>query len=59
MHPMGEAIQESSGKAFTSQALCPMLKGQVCGDHQAVVFVGAADYLEEEFSPSLGEGNVS
>ena len=59
MDSMCEAVEESSGESFAAEDLCPLLKGQVGRDHEAMMFVGPANYFEEEFCSSLGKRYVS
>ena len=56
---MCEPIQEGTGESFGAKHLGPFLKGQVGGEHEAVMLVGAAYDLEEQFGPGLGEGYIS
>ena len=56
---MSEPIQQRTGESFGAKDLGPFLEGQVRGQHEAVMFIGPADDLEEQFGPRLGEGNIS
>jgi len=55
---MGEAIQECPGESFCAEDLGPFLKGQIWGDHEAMVLVSPADHLEEQFCPGFRERNI-
>jgi len=59
MDPMGEAVQQGAGEALGAKDLGPFLKGQVGGNHEAVVLVSPADHIKEQFSPCLREWDVS
>ena len=56
---MSEPVKQGAGEPLGAKDLGPFLEGQVCGHHEAVMLVGLADDLEEQFRPSLGEGNIS
>lgn len=59
MDPIGEEVQQLAGEAFGAKDLGPFLKGQVGGNHEAVVLVGPAHHIKEQFSPCLGKRDVS
>ena len=59
MDPMGEAFQQGTCEALGAKNLGPFLKGQVGGNHEAIVLVGPADHIKEQFSPCLGEREAS
>ncbi len=56
---MSEPVKERTGKPFRAKDFGPILEGQICGDHEAVIFIGPADDLEEKLRPRLGEGHIS
>ena len=56
---MSEPVQQGTSKPFRSKDLRPFLEGQVCRHHKAVMLIGLADDLEEQFGSGLGEGNIS
>ena len=53
---MSEPVQQGTGKALGAKDFRPFLEGQVRGQHEAVMLIGPADDLEEQFGPRLGEG---
>ena len=56
---MSEPIKQCTRKPFGAKDLGPFLKGQVRGDHEAMMLIGPTDDFKEQFSSSLGERNVS
>ncbi len=56
---VGNAVEQRAGEAFVSEDLGPLLEGQVGGEDEALAFVGAAYYVEEEFGASFGERHVA
>ncbi len=56
---VSEAVKESSGESLGTEDLGPVLEGEIGSYHEALAFVGAADYLEEKLSSCLGKGHVS
>ena len=56
---MSEPVQQGAGESLGAKDLGPFLKGQVRGQHEAVMLIGPADNLEEQFGSCLGEGNIS
>ena len=56
---VSQAVEESSGELLGTEDLCPVFKGEISSDHEALAFVGATDYLEKEFSSCLGKRHIS
>ena len=56
---MSEPVKEGPGEPLGAKDLGPFLKGQVGGHHKAMMLIGPADDLEEQFGSGLGEGNIS
>ncbi len=56
---MSEPVQQRTGESLAGKDLGPFLKGQVGGQHEAVMLVGPADNLKKQFGSGLGEGNIS
>ena len=56
---MSEPVQQRTGESLGAKDLRPFLEGQVRGQHEAVMVIGPADNLEEQFGSDLGEGNIS
>ncbi len=56
---MSEPVQKGVGESLGAKDLGPFLEGQVRGQHEAVMFIGPADDLEEQFGARPGEGNIS
>ena len=56
---VGEAIKESSCEPLGPEDLGPVFEGEIGSDHEALAFIGATDYLEEELSPCLGKRHIS
>ena len=56
---MSEPVQQGTGESLGANDLGPFLKGQVGSHHEAVVLIGPADDLKEQFCSGLGEGNIS
>ena len=56
---MSEPVQQRTGESLGAKDLGPFLKGQVSGHHEAVMLIGPADNLKEQFGSGLGEGNIS
>jgi hypothetical protein len=56
--PVSEPVQQGAGKSLGAKDFRPFLEGQVCGQHEAVMLIGPADGLEEQFGSCLGEGNI-
>ena len=56
---MGKPVKQCACEPLGAKDLGPFLKGQVSGHHKAMMLIGPADDLEEQFGASLGEGNVS
>ena len=56
---MSEPVQKGSGESLGAKDLRPFLKSQVHSQHEAVMLIGPADDLEEQFGPRPGEGNIS
>src|SRR5512135_3903651 len=56
---MSEPVQQGAGEALGAEDFRPFLEGQVRGQHEAVMLIGPANDLEEQFGPRLGEGNIS
>ena len=59
MDPVSESVKQSPGETLGAEDLGPVLKRKIGSDQQALAFVGAADYLEEEFCPCLGKRHVT
>jgi hypothetical protein len=57
--PVSEPVQQSAGKSLGTKDLHPFLEGQVGSQHEAVMLIGPADDLEEQFGSCLGKGHVS
>ncbi len=58
MDSVSEAVKESSGEPLGTEDLGPVLEGEIGSDHEALAFVGTADYLEEELSSCLGKRHI-
>ena len=56
---MSEPVQQGAGKSLGAKDIRPFLEGQVRGQHEAVMLIGPADDLEEQFGSCLGEGDIS
>ena len=56
---MSEPVKQRTGESLGVKDFGPFLEGQVRGQLEAVMFIGPADDLEEQFGSCLGEGNVS
>ena len=56
---MSEPVQQGAGEPLGAEDFRPFLEGQVRGQHEAVMLIGPADDLEEQFGPRLGEGDIS
>ena len=56
---MSESVKQCAGEPLGAKDLRLFLEGQIGGHHEAVVFIGPADDLKEQFGPGLGERNVS
>ena len=56
---MSEPVKQCAGEPLGAKDLGPFLERQVGGHHEAVMLIGPADDLEEQFGPGLGERNVS
>jgi hypothetical protein len=56
---VSEPVKQRTGEPFGAKDLGPFLEGQVRGQHEAVMFIGPADDLEEQFGSCLGERNIS
>ena len=56
MYSVGEAVEKGSGQSFISQDFGPALKGEIGGDHEAMVLIGPSHHLEEQFGSCLGKG---
>ena len=56
---MSEPVKQCTGEPLGAKDLGPFLESQVGGHHEAVMLIGPADDLEEQFGPGLGERNVS
>jgi hypothetical protein len=56
---VSKAIKQSASESFRAEDLCPFFERQIAGDHQAVVFIGLADDLEEQLCAGLGEWNIA
>ena len=56
---MGEPIKQCAGESLRTKDFRPFLESQVSGHHQAMMLIGPADDLEEQFGSRLGERNVS
>jgi hypothetical protein len=57
--PVGEPVQQGAGKALGAKDFRPFLESKVGRKHEAMMLIGPADDLEEQFGPRLGEGNIS
>jgi hypothetical protein len=57
--PVSEPVQQGAGEPLGAKDFRPFLEGQVRGQHKAVMLIGPADDLEEQFGSCLGEGNIS
>jgi hypothetical protein len=57
--PVSDLLQQGAGESLGAKDLRPFLEGQVRGKHEAVMLIGPADALEEQFGPRLEEGNIS
>ena len=57
--PVSKPVKEGAGESFGAEDFCPFLEGQVGGKHEAMMLIGPADDLEEQFGPRLGEGDIS
>ncbi len=55
---MSESVKQCASEPLGTEDLGPFLERQVGAHHEAVVFIGPADDLEEQFGASLGEGNI-
>ncbi len=56
---MREPIEQCAGEPLGAEDLGPFLEGQIGGHHEAVMFIGPTDNLEEQLGSCLGERNVS
>ena len=56
---MGEPVKQCAREPLGAKDLGPFLKGQVSGHHEAVMLINPANELEEQFSPGLGEEDIS
>jgi hypothetical protein len=56
---VSEPVQQGAGKSLGAKDLRPFHEGQVRSQHEAVMLIGPADDLEEQFGSCLGEGNIS
>jgi len=56
---VSEPVQQGAGEPLGAEDFRPFLEGQVRGQHEAVMLIGPADDLEEQFGPRLGEGDIS
>jgi len=56
---VSDPVQKGSGESLGAKDLRPFFEGQVCGQHEAMMLIGLADDLEEQFGSCLGEGNIS
>ena len=56
---MSESVKQRTGEPLGSKDLGPFLKGQVCGDHEAMMLIGPTDDFKEQFSSGLGERDIS
>jgi hypothetical protein len=56
---VSEPVQQGPGESFGAKDLGPFLEGQVGGHQEAVMLIGPADHLKEQFGSGLGEGNIS
>jgi len=59
MHPVGQPVEQRSGKALAAKDLHPIFEGQVGGDNEALPFVGAADDIEQKLGARFGKGDIS
>ena len=55
---VGEAVKESSGEPLRAEDLGPVFEGEIGSYHEALTFIGTADYLEEELSSCLRKWHV-
>ena len=44
---MSEPVKQRTGESFGAEDLRPFFEGQVRSQHEAVMFIGLADDLEE------------
>jgi hypothetical protein len=56
---VSKPVKKSPGESLGAKDLGPFLEGQVGGHHEAMMLIGPADDLEEQFGSGLGEGNIS
>ena len=56
---MSEPVQQRTGEALGAKDLVPFLKDQVGGHHEAMMLIGPADNLKEQFGPRFGKGNIA
>ena len=56
---VSEPVKQGAGEPLGAKDLGPFLEGQVGGHHEAVMFIGPADDLKEQFGSRLRERNVS
>jgi len=56
---VSEPVKQCAGEPLGAKDLDPFLESQVGGHHEAVMLIGPADDLKEQFGPGLGEGNIS
>ena len=56
---MSEPVQQGTGESLGAKDFRPCLEGQVRGQHEAVMLIGPADHLKEQFRTGFGEGNIS
>ena len=56
---MSEPVQQGASESLGAKDFRPFLEGQVGRKHEAMMLIGPADDLEEQFGPRLGEGNIS
>jgi len=56
---VSEPVKQCAGEPLRAKDFGPFLEGQVSGHHKAMMLIGPADDLEEQFGAGLGEGNIS
>ena len=57
MDVVGEPVQQRAGEALRTEHPGPLIEGQVGGDQDGAPLVALAEDLEEQFSPSGGQGD--
>ncbi len=48
---MSEPVQQGAGEPLGAKNFRPFLEGQAGGHHEAVMLIGPADNLKEQFGP--------